>query len=387
MKWPMVKLGDCCQIISGSTPKTFNDEYWNGDILWATPKDLTPLRSPYISDTPDKITKIGFASCSTRLLPVNSVLFSSRAPIGLIAINTKPMCTNQGFKSFIPGNNIDVLYLYYCLKNMKDYIASRGTGTTFKEISKETISNIEIPVPSLIEQKKIAAVFQQADFVLERRRQAIARLDQLGQSLFLDLFGDPITNTMGWERLSMDKIGTVVTGNTPSRKIEEYFCGDLEWIKSDNINTPFHYLTKSKETLSPKGREVARVVPPGSILVTCIAGSKSCIGNVAMTDREVSFNQQINGIVPNYKLVTQLFLYAHIIIGKKLIQRASTNGMKGMVSKSAFEKIEMIVPPIDLQKKFSKAFDKIIKLQERNTLQNDHLVNLSNSLMNEYFGE
>jgi type I restriction enzyme S subunit len=108
--WPLVSIKDCAKVVGGSTPKTDIAEYWDGVIPWTTPKDLSDLQGKFLADTPRKITEAGLKSCSSELLPVNSVLFSSRAPIGHVAINSVPMATNQGFKSFIPGPKLDSLY-------------------------------------------------------------------------------------------------------------------------------------------------------------------------------------------------------------------------------------------------------------------------------------
>lgn len=159
-----MKLGECAEIHSGSTPRTNNPDFWDGDITWVTPKDLSKLKSKFISKTESKITQLGFDSCSTKLLPENSVLFSSRAPIGHVAINTIPMCTNQGFKSFVPkADLLDSQYLYYWLKANKEYLQDLGVGATFKEISKTVIANVEIPLPPLAEQRRIASILDQAD--------------------------------------------------------------------------------------------------------------------------------------------------------------------------------------------------------------------------------
>lgn len=150
-----------------------------------------------------------------------------------------------------------------------------------------------------------------------------------------------------------------MTGNTPPRKDASNFGHGIEWIKSDNIDSRFHYLTEAKETLSSKGRLIGRVVPAGSILVTCIAGSPNSIGNAALADREVAFNQQINAAVP-HPGVDPFFLYCQFILGKRLIQNASTNSMKGMVSKGKFEDIEFLLPPHREQKQFGDLFQKVI---------------------------
>ena len=183
-------------------------------------------------------------------------------------------------------------------------------------------------------------------------KKILEKYDQLVQSVFLEMFGDPATNLKGWKRDKLKNIGVIITGNTPSRKIKEYYGNYIEWIKTNNINTPFLYLTKAEEYLSEKGFEKARSVDPGALLTTCIAGSKSVIGNVAIANREVAFNQQINALQP--KFGNTLFWYYQFIIAKKYVQSFSTNSMKGMISKGKFETIEFICPNSELQEKFGK---------------------------------
>jgi type I restriction enzyme S subunit len=178
------------------------------------------------------------------------------------------------------------------------------------------------------------------------------------------MFGDPVTNPKGWELKPLAKLGRITTGNTPSRAVDEYFGDDIEWIKSDNINTPSHYLTRATEGLSAQGRAVGRTVPAGSSLMTCIAGSADCIGNVALTDRVVAFNQQINAITP-YEGVDHRFLYVLLLVGKRLVQAASTNSMKGMVSKGKLEAVQVPSPPPKAQSRFGESFERVLKLSHR----------------------
>lgn len=194
MSWTTARLADCCEIVSGATPSTSVDDYWEGDIRWATPKDLSNLDSHYISDTPRKLTSEGLQSCAASILPENSVLFSSRAPIGHVAINTVPMATNQGFKSFVPKSGVvDAKYIFHWLRANRGYLESLGNGATFKEVSKATVSRIEIPYPPLPEQRRIAAILDQADALRAKRREALAQLDSLTQAIFIEMFGDPKT--------------------------------------------------------------------------------------------------------------------------------------------------------------------------------------------------
>jgi type I restriction enzyme, S subunit len=183
MNVKMTRLDQCCQIISGSTPKTSVKNYWGGKIYWATPKDLSDLKSSYIDETPRTITEEGLNSCGAEVLPVNSVLFSSRAPIGHVAINRVPMATNQGFKSFIPDREkLDAGFLYYWLSDNKDYFNNLGNGATFKEVSKAIVSRVEIPLPPIDQQKRIAAILDKAEELRRLRRHSIEHLDVLSRS-------------------------------------------------------------------------------------------------------------------------------------------------------------------------------------------------------------
>lgn len=205
--WPTVRLEECTEIVSGATPSTSESAYWDGDICWATPKDLSELDSAYISDTPRKITRSGLQSCAATVLPPESVLFSSRAPIGHVAINTVPMATNQGFKSFVPKRErVHAKFLYHWLRRNRPYLESLGNGATFKEVSKAVVAQIEIALPPLPEQRRIAEILDKADALRAKRRAALAQLDTLTQSIFLDMFGDPATNPKGWPVKRIDDI-------------------------------------------------------------------------------------------------------------------------------------------------------------------------------------
>jgi type I restriction enzyme, S subunit len=266
-----------------------------------------------------------------------------------------------------PTSAIDLGFLCRVLENYD--LTPFVTGTTRGKLTKAGAEKIPIPLPPLEEQRRIAAILDAAEALREKRRQSLAKLDTLTQSVFLDIFGDPVANPKEWEKKPVGEIGRVITGNTPPRGKPEYYGNEIEWVKSDNLNTPQAYITKAQEMLSKEGKLISRTVPAGSILVTCIAGSPSCIGNAAITDREVAFNQQINALVP--KQADFRFLFAHIVVGKRLIQEASTAGMKGMVSKSRFEKIRLMYPPLNLQRTFAAAFDKIedLKTAQRSSLE------------------
>ena len=168
--WKTCTLGDLGTVVGGATPSTKKAEnYDGGTIAWITPKDLAGFSGRFISRGERNITEQGLKSCSTQMMPVHTVLFSSRAPIGYIAIANQEVCTNQGFKSVVPNENTDYMFLYYLLKYNKDKIENLGSGTTFKEVSGSTMRCIEVSVPdSIEEQRQIASVLSALDDKIEK---------------------------------------------------------------------------------------------------------------------------------------------------------------------------------------------------------------------------
>lgn len=169
VEWKKCTIADLGTVVGGATPSTKKVEnYEGGTIAWITPKDLAGYTDRYIWHGERNITDSGLHSCSAKMMPAHSILFSSRAPIGYVAIAGQEMCTNQGFKSVVPNDNTDYMFLYYLLKYNKDKIETMGSGTTFKEVSGSTMKGIEVTVPeSLDTQRKIASVLSTIDEKIE----------------------------------------------------------------------------------------------------------------------------------------------------------------------------------------------------------------------------
>ncbi|MBE9246730.1 restriction endonuclease subunit S [Microcystis aeruginosa LEGE 00239] len=284
------------------------------------------------------------AVCDIRL---PCVLFGDHTKI--FKFVTKPFALGaDGVKVLSEANNIDPKFAYYFLNTLN--LPDVGYSRHFRFLKRTFF-----PLPPLEEQRRIAAILDKADGVRRKRKEAIRLTEELLKSTFLEMFGDPVTNPKGWEIAKLGDFGKILTGNTPPRSVSENYGDEIEWIKSDNITTPEHFLTEAEEKLSAKGKKIARTVPNGSVLVTCIAGSRSSIGRAALTDREVAFNQQINAVVPNSD-VDPYFLYGQLFVAQHLVQAQSTDSMKGMVNKSKFSSIEFIKPPSQKQQKFGKWF-------------------------------
>ena len=167
-EWKKYKLSEIGTVVGGATPSTKEPSNYDGNVSWITPKDLSNFCGRYIFRGERNISEKGYKSCSCQLLPKGSVLFSSRAPIGYVAIAGKELCTNQGFKSVIPNDDIvDARFLYYLLKYNKDRIAEMGSGTTFMEVSGSVMKNVEVSIPNKKTQCKIAEILSTLDDKIE----------------------------------------------------------------------------------------------------------------------------------------------------------------------------------------------------------------------------
>jgi len=378
----IVPIGDVFTVSSGGTPNRKKDEYFNGGhIPWVKTGEL---KGKFANTPSEFITQLGLEGSSAKLFPPKTVLLAMYgATIGACSILGFEAATNQACAAILPSDECDESYLYYYLSSIKASLVSKGVGGAQPNISAGLIKKIKIPLPPMEEQKKIAAILDAADILRQKDAQLIAKYNALSQSLFLDMFGDPVTNPKGWDVKTLKNMGMVSTGNTPPRANSRYYGSYIEWIKTNNINTPNMYLTKAEEHLSLDGLNVGRSVEKNSLLVTCIAGSKKVIGNVAIADRKVAFNQQINSFTPNKG--SPMFFYYMFIIGQKHIQSFSTNGMKGMISKSKFENIDFIYPDIAIQSQFAERIQAIEaqKQQAQASLQKSEA--LFNSLLQRAF--
>ncbi len=303
-KWKKVKISDLGQVVGGATPSTKKEEYYNGDIAWITPKDLSDFHGRYISKGERSITKAGMDSCSTQLLPKNTILFSSRAPIGYVAIAKNEICTNQGFKSVIPNDNVDYLFLYYLLKYNKDIIEAMGSGTTFKEVSGSTMRNIEVMIPeSTAIQRDIAAILDSIDSKIENNQKINDNLQQQLHLLFVQIFdGFDMDVALG------DVVGTT-SGGTPSRKHDEYYDGgSICWVKSKELLGGYIHDTEEHINDLAVTKSSAKLLPAHSVLIAMYGAT---VGAYGIISRPMSCNQAVCALLGNEKYpYTYLFQMA-----------------------------------------------------------------------------
>ncbi|MCM1294492.1 MAG: restriction endonuclease subunit S [Muribaculaceae bacterium] len=184
--WESKKLSTIGQIVSGGTPDTDNIEYWNGDVAWLTPSEVSGCDTKYLSDTVRYITDSGLQKSSAILLPEKTLIICTRATIGDCCINSVPMCTNQGFKSII-SSDASVEFLYYVVKHNKNAFIRKACGSTFLEISKKDVENLTFAIPPLSEQEKIAEILSCWDDAIEQLQNLIAEKKELKRGLMQQL--------------------------------------------------------------------------------------------------------------------------------------------------------------------------------------------------------
>lgn len=361
-----VKLKDCCTVVGGATPKRNVPEYWGNDMPWVTPKDISDLDSAVLEDAPEYISKAGFESAATYMLPKGSILLTSRAPIGNVAIAGRDMCTNQGFKSLVPGKGVDSSYLYHCIKYMSPRLQALGNGATFKEVSKKIVEGFEIPLPPLEEQKRIAAILDKADAIRRKRQQAIVLTDQLLRSVFLDMFGDPVTNPKGWDVAPLGALVKALEGGknvkpddsgrpTVNRVLKVsavtygVFRADQSKPLPDNFQPPKSYFVKAGDLLISRANTAE--------LIGATAFVYDTPDNLVLPDKIWRFVwKESEGVHPLYIH----YLFKQDCIRREVSNRSSgTSGSMKNIPKPKLLEIPIPIPPADQQNRFGEIVHKI----------------------------
>lgn len=362
-KWIKVKISDLGQVMGGATPSTKKEEYYNGDIAWITPKDLSDFKGRYISRGERNITKAGMDSCSTQLLPKNTVLFSSRAPIGYVAIAKNEMCTNQGFKSVIPNDNVDYLFLYYLLKYNKEIIEAMGSGTTFKEVSGSTMRNIEVTIPeSKKVQVRIAFILDAIDSKIENNIKINNNLTEQAQAIYQQMFVD--NPSPEWKEGTLSDIADITMGQSPSGSSynEEgigtiFFQGRAEF--GFRFPTVRLFTTEPKRMACVNDTLMSVRAPVGDLNV---AHTDCCIGRglAAIHSRN---NHQSFVLYTMFSLKKQLDVFngEGTVFGS--INRNSLNEMPILIpSNENLDEFEGIVAPMDTA--IRNNYDEICRLKQ-----------------------
>ena len=358
--WEYKKLGEVCEVVSGSTPKTNVPEYWGEGHYWVTPAELNDT-IVYIDKTERQITDEALTKTKLRLLPVGTVLLSSRAPIGKVAITKTEMYCNQGFKNCICSDSIYNKYLFYFLRLKKEYLNSLGRGATFKEISKSIVESITIPLPPKSTQLTIVSELDKINELIRLKKEQLKDYDNLAQSIFYEMFGDPVENEKEWEVKKIGDLAIVKTGPFGSMLHKEDYITDgiplvnpihmknfkivpdMEFtISKEKACELENYMLQNNDVVFARRGDIGRCAIVSEIEKGYLCGTGSLF---------VRFTEDIESVFIMYIIRSESF-------SKHLVSKAKGATMLNINSNTIAD-LEIPLPPLPLQHLFAQRIEQI----------------------------
>lgn len=355
--WTYKKIKDVGEVIGGTTPSTTNPEFWGGDICWISPAELHG--DHYLYDSVKKITPKAVSAKSLKELPVGTVILSSRAPIGKIAINKVPMYCNQGFKCVVCGPELYNEFLYWWFYGKVDYLNSLGTGATFKEISKTVVENIVVPIAPLEEQKRIVerldAAFENIDKLKANAEKQLAE----AQTLFQKSLAKAMEPKEGWEEKTLKETCSVITDGTHHSPVN-LATGKYKYITAKNIKPWGLDLSNITFVTEDVHKEiVSRCCPLKGDVLYIKDGATTGIAIVNPLDEEFSMLSSVALIRPKKDILLSEFLcYA---LNSPLIYEQTRSQMDGAaITRVTLVKIKgfrIPIPSISEQQRIVERLD------------------------------
>lgn len=355
MSWSIFKLGDLVTIKGGGTPSKKVEEYWNGDIPWASVKDL---KGNEISSTADFITEAGVKNSATNLIPAGTILTATRMALGRFVVTSVDMAINQDLKALFINDSsvVERNYLIKFLSSKAKYIEGEGKGATVKGITLDFLKELKIPLPPLEEQKRIAAILDKADSVRRKRQQAIDLADDFLRSVFLDMFGDPVANPKGFP------IGTirdfVETANYGSSGKASETEGEYPMLRMGNITYEGGWDFANLKYIDLSEKDKPKYLTQKGDLLFNRTNSKDLVGKTAVFDQDEPMaiagylirvrpnehgnNHYISGYLNSYHGKQTLLNMCKSIVGM-----ANINAQE-------LQDIKILLPPIELQNEYEQ---------------------------------
>ena len=382
-EWKKVKLGDVCEIITGNTPLKKEKEYWDKDeVPFITPSELKYEGINYI--TPSIfVSKIG--ASQGRILPKNSICVCCIGSLGKLGILKEEGITNQQINSLVlKDKNVDLLYLYFYLKIIKNNLEVTASSTTVKIVNKSSFGKIEIKLPNIKIQNKISKILELLENNIDFRKNQLNYLKELNKSLFTRMFGDILSNSFNWEQVkSQDICSSIVRGPFGSSLKKEFFVknGYKVYEQKNAINQSAdlgeYYIDEKKF------RELQRFeCKTGDIIMSC-SGTVGKLFQLPKNSKTGIINQALCKFSLNNKIISIYFLKYLEKVMENL--KLNGSGIKNISSVSYIKKIDINLPPIELQNKFAERVEKIEKLSFEIEKSIKEAENLYNSLINKYF--
>lgn len=365
--WAETTLGELFDFRGGGTPDKTQPSYWNGDIPWASVKDI---KGPQLLRTIDSISEDGLKNSAASVAEVDDVILVTRISPGETAVSKIRCAINQDLKIVRPPAGMVASFIRLLFRRLQPKIISLSSGTTVLGIRLNELGSINLPLPPLAEQKRIVAkieeLFSELEAGEESLRLARRQLATYRQSLLKQAFEGKLTTQ--WRTLKVSEIGRIETGTTPPTANPANYGGDLPFFKPTDLEQG-RYVKTAREHLSQSGQKHARVLSAGSVLVTCIGAT---IGKTGLAHLACATNQQINSISPNEDILPEFAYYQ--AIGPRFQEEIKTNASSTtlpILNKSKFCALPFVVCPLPEQREIVRLLDEQFEVIERNEREID----------------
>jgi type I restriction enzyme S subunit len=381
--FPILPLGKICILHSGGTPRRSNNKYYGGNIPWAKIADLD-TENGIVVDTEEYITVEGLKAINNRIFPKGSILLAMYGSIGKLAIAGRDISCNQAILGIQikDKEHLDINYLRLWLTSIKATLEFQGRGVTQQNISKSIVEKLKIPLPPLEEQRRIAAILDKADGVRRKHKEAIRLTEELLKSTFLEMFGDPVTNPKGWEVSPFGSLGKLNRGKSKHRPRNDpsLLGGKYPLIQTGDVANSKGVIKKYTQTYSDKGLAQSRMWPAGTLCITIAAN----IAQTGILTFDSCFPDSIVGFKPNNRVTTE-YIQAWLGFLQPLLEDLAPQSAQKNINLQMLRELDVPVPPIDLQSKFSEFVERIGN-NSRNYEKSEAVMdNLFNSLLQKAF--
>lgn len=353
MSWTIQKVEDFADVITGGTPSTTRKEYWEGGrIPWLNSGDLN---KDSIHEASNFITEEGISNSAAKLMPPDTVLIAlTGTTTGVVGYLHIEASANQSVTGILPSKSHHPKYLYYYLKSIRQKILNDSYGGAQKHISQGYVKALEIPLPPLPIQKRIAEILDAADALRKKDQELLKKYDELAQAIFIDMFGDPVKNEKGWEMKLLEDVLEMKGGGTPNTKRDDYYNGGIPWVSPKDMKST--YIQNSIDTISELAVQESstNMIPENSVLMVVRSGILKKTLPVAINTVPVAINQDMKAFLPTKYFTAEFLLYFFRVYESQILQTVRGTTADN-ISSDVIKNINLMLPPIARQNKFSSA--------------------------------
>ena len=378
----MARLGELCKIQSGGTPSRSNKKYWEkGTIPWVK---ISDIKSKYLNSVEEYITQDGLENSAAKIFPAGTILYTIFATLGEVCILDIDATTNQAIAGIqIENDQIEKDYLYYYLLSLKQTVNSIGRGVAQNNINMTILKNFEIPLPPMEEQRKIAAVLDKVSVLIVKRRQQLEKLDLLVKARFVEMFGDPVSNSYQFPVLSLPELGELGRGVSKHRprNAPELLGGKYPLIQTGEVANSDLYIHSYENTYSEVGFQQSKMWKAGTLCITIAAN----IAKTAILSFDACFPDSVVGFSANEK-TNNIFVHYWFSFFQEILEAQAPESAQKNINLKILSELNVIVPDIEEQNCFADFVEQAEKTKTRIRESLTKLETLKKALMQEYFG-